>query len=93
MKFIWIFAGLALFVAHKSYAQVYCAGRPGIQLCKGLRDEGNNNRGSCHTRAMREMWWYNARINDCEKMRFLGCNGNNNRYCSLGSCRSRCKRN
>ncbi|XP_017138893.1 BPTI/Kunitz domain-containing protein-like [Drosophila miranda] len=91
MKFTFIFAYLALFVAHTS-AQTYCAGRPGIQLCIGDRDEGNNNRATCQERAMREMWWYNARINDCQKMKFLGCNGNRNRYCSLGSCRSRCKR-
>ncbi|XP_026847612.1 kappaPI-actitoxin-Avd3d-like [Drosophila persimilis] len=91
MKFILVLACLALYVAYTS-AQDNCIGRPVFQVCTGGRDEGHNRSRRCAARFMREMWWYNTRARDCQKMRYLGCGGNNNRYCSLDSCRRKCRR-
>ncbi|BFF90046.1 BPTI/Kunitz domain-containing protein-like [Drosophila madeirensis] len=91
MKFILVLACLALYVAHIS-AQDNCRGRPVTQVCTGGRHEGHSRHRACRARFMPEMWWYNARARDCQKMRYLGCGGNNNRYCSLASCRRQCRR-
>ncbi|SPP84604.1 kunitz-type serine protease inhibitor homolog dendrotoxin I-like [Drosophila guanche] len=91
MKFILVLACLALYVALIS-AQNNCRGRPARQLCTGGRNEGHRRHRSCQASFMPEMWWYNARVRDCQKMRYLGCGGNNNRYCSLASCRRQCRR-
>ncbi|XP_033232773.1 male accessory gland serine protease inhibitor-like [Drosophila pseudoobscura] len=91
MNLILVLACLALYVAHTS-GQVNCRGRPAIQACTGGRHEGHNRNRSCPARFMPVMWWYNPRVRDCQTMRYLGCGGNNNRYCSLADCRRRCIR-
>ncbi|SPP76735.1 blast:BPTI/Kunitz domain-containing protein [Drosophila guanche] len=90
MKFILVLACLALYVAH-SAAQDNCRGRPVFQVCTGGRDQGHSRHFSCPARFMNEMWWYDSRSRQCQKMKYLGCGGNNNRYCSLDSCRRKCR--
>ncbi|EDW31178.1 GL20811 [Drosophila persimilis] len=90
MKFILVLACLALYVAYTS-AQDNCIGRPVLQVCTGGKDEGNNRHWSCRPRFTQVMWYYNSRTRDCQTMRYLGCGGNNNRYCSLAHCRRKCR--
>ncbi|KAH8234870.1 hypothetical protein KR032_004630 [Drosophila birchii] len=90
MKCALILACLTLYVAYTS-GQDFCLGRPVIQVCQGGRDEGNANLWTCHARNQ-EMWFYNSRTRSCNKMRYRGCGGNNNRYCSDNHCRRVCRR-
>ncbi|XP_037931116.1 kunitz-type protease inhibitor 3-like [Teleopsis dalmanni] len=59
--------------------------------CRGGKNEGRGGRG-CSRNANRRMWYYNRVSGRCEPMRYLGCGGNNNRYCSKIRCENRCIR-
>ncbi|KPU78765.1 uncharacterized protein Dana_GF27831 [Drosophila ananassae] len=37
------------------------------------------------------MWYFDSRARDCRTMKYLGCGGNNNRYCSRDHCRRKCR--
>ncbi|KAH8288840.1 hypothetical protein KR054_010674 [Drosophila jambulina] len=89
MKFILILACLVLYVS-LTCAQDSCRGSPRNQTCIGGRDEGHRNGRNCRRSAMPEMWYFNRRTRDCVKMRYHGCGGNRNRYCSIRSCRRSC---
>ncbi|KPU78763.1 uncharacterized protein Dana_GF27172 [Drosophila ananassae] len=39
---------------------------------------------------MNRMWYYGSRRKTCLKMKYLGCGGNNNRYCSMDHCLQSC---
>ncbi|XP_017042956.1 PI-actitoxin-Axm2b [Drosophila ficusphila] len=91
MKCLMILACLAFYVAYIE-AQSQCVGRPVFQVCTGGRDEGNRNGRFCGVTSMNEMWFYNSGGRRCEKMKYHGCGGNNNRYCSESDCRGKCRR-
>ncbi|XP_016958935.2 PI-actitoxin-Axm2b-like [Drosophila biarmipes] len=91
MKFLLILACLSLYIAYID-AQRFCQGRPVFQVCTGGRDEGNSNGRFCGASSQNEMWFYNSRNRNCEKMRYRGCGGNNNRYCSNQDCLEKCRR-
>ncbi|XP_016974785.2 boophilin-H2-like [Drosophila rhopaloa] len=91
MKCLLILVCLTIYVACVE-AQNVCPGRSFTQLCTGNRDEGNNNGRWCGLTAMNEMWFFNSRNRNCEKMRYRGCGGNNNRYCSVQDCQTKCRR-
>ncbi|XP_043654012.1 kunitz-type serine protease inhibitor homolog alpha-dendrotoxin [Drosophila teissieri] len=89
MKLLLVLACVVLY-ASLAYAQDRCDGRPsGRQNCVGGKNEGRGG-GHCHRTAMDEMWYYNQRSGRCIKMKYLGCGGNQNRYCSLRHCQRSC---
>ncbi|KAH8312900.1 hypothetical protein KR067_001514, partial [Drosophila pandora] len=61
-----------------------------FQLCSGGSDKGNKLGITCKVRAMNRMWYYISRRKTCLKMKYLGCGGNNNRYCSMDHCLQSC---
>nr|XP_016997448.1 PI-actitoxin-Axm2b [Drosophila takahashii] len=90
MKLLLVLACVVLYVS-LTIAQERCVGRPRLrQNCIGGRNEGRGG-GQCRASAMNEMWYYNQRSRRCIKMRYLGCGGNRNRYCSLRHCQSSCR--
>ncbi|KAH8415272.1 hypothetical protein KR222_010100, partial [Zaprionus bogoriensis] len=94
MKFILLLACLALYVA-ATHGQRRCVGgiRPeNSKVCTGGRNEGNRRGRTCGRNANNRMWYYDQRSRSCQRMRYLGCGGNRNRYCSLDECRRRCLR-
>ncbi|XP_065369341.1 kunitz-type serine protease inhibitor homolog beta-bungarotoxin B1 chain, major component-like [Calliphora vicina] len=56
--------------------------------CFGNRDVGQGGR-NC---VPRTMWHYDARIRQCREMRYLGCGGNNNLWCTRAACDRSCRR-
>ncbi|XP_033165220.1 PI-actitoxin-Axm2b [Drosophila mauritiana] len=89
MKLLLVLACVVLYVS-LACGQNRCDGRPrGRQNCDGGKHEGFGGR-DCRRRAMDEMWYYNQRTGKCLKMKYLGCGGNQNRYCSLRHCQRSC---
>ncbi|KAH8259427.1 hypothetical protein KR026_004132 [Drosophila bipectinata] len=92
MKFILVLSILVLYLAY-TYAQEDCQGKPRLrQNCIRGKDEGHFNQRACRRNANANMWYFDERANECKKMRYHGCAGNRNRYCSLRHCNSRCRR-
>ncbi|KAH8259873.1 hypothetical protein KR026_012262 [Drosophila bipectinata] len=90
MKCILLISCLILYVAYTA-AQENCVGRPFFQVCSGGRHNGDNNSRRCIAFAMNEMWYYDSGSRSCKTMKYLGCGGNNNRYCSRDHCRRKCR--
>ncbi|KAH8352110.1 hypothetical protein KR084_002017 [Drosophila pseudotakahashii] len=91
MKFLLVLACLVLYISLSSAQD--CQGRPRHPDCHGGKDEGVRHKHHCtNSQPNDEMWYYNRQTNQCLKMRYLGCGGNNNRYCSLVSCQRACIR-
>ncbi|EDW52201.1 kappaPI-actitoxin-Avd3c [Drosophila sechellia] len=90
MKFLLILASLVLYVALTSAQS--CPGRPHHQDCLNGKDEGVERARHCDRDPNPEMWYYNRNENRCIKMRYLGCEGNRNRYCTLNDCQRKCVR-
>ncbi|XP_017074981.2 kunitz-type serine protease inhibitor homolog alpha-dendrotoxin [Drosophila eugracilis] len=90
MKFLLVLCCLVLCVALSS---AQCNGRPRFQDCHGGKDEGVRQKHHCISEPNPEMWYYNHATNQCLKMQYHGCGGNNNRYCSLVGCQRSCIRN
>ncbi|XP_044313673.1 kunitz-type serine protease inhibitor homolog beta-bungarotoxin B5-B chain [Drosophila rhopaloa] len=69
-----------------------CKGKPGSPKCVGAPDGGNNRKRKCKKSANNDMWNYNAVTKNCTKINYLGCGGNDNRWCTkvlCETCRSR----
>ncbi|XP_034482596.1 kunitz-type U15-theraphotoxin-Hs1g-like [Drosophila innubila] len=75
-----------------AYAQDFdgCAGCPDDQSCDGGKNIGHADLEGCSLNANNEMWYYSG--NSCNKMKYLGCGGNRNRYCSKFHCVILCAR-
>ncbi|KAH8312903.1 hypothetical protein KR067_001513 [Drosophila pandora] len=92
MKFLLILSILVLYLAY-TYAQENCQGKPRLrQNCIRGKNEGHFEQRSCRRNANANMWYFDERARECKKMRYHGCGGNRNRYCSLRHCRQRCPR-
>ncbi|KAL7732720.1 hypothetical protein ACLKA6_005868 [Drosophila palustris] len=89
MKFILILACLALYVAQIQAQK--CLGLPLTQNCRGGRHSGQLGHG-CRNNFNNNMWYYNADRRECLSMSYLGCGGNNNRYCTKSQCERNCIR-
>nr|XP_043065977.1 kunitz-type U15-theraphotoxin-Hs1g-like [Drosophila bipectinata] len=89
MKVLFILIFLAL-LANYIFAKEYCLGRPIFQVCSGKGDPGTKIGITCKLRATKEMWYYVSTKKTCQKMNYLGCGGNNNRYCSKDQCLQNC---
>ncbi|KAM8709473.1 hypothetical protein ACLKA7_016303 [Drosophila subpalustris] len=74
-----VLASLALYVAHIQAQK--CLKLPLTQNCRGGRHSGNMGHG-CRNNFNNNMWYYNADRRECLTMSYLGCGGNNNRYCT-----------
>ncbi|XP_017073669.2 PI-actitoxin-Axm2b [Drosophila eugracilis] len=89
MKLLVVLAFVVLY-ASLTVAQERCVGRPrNRQNCLGGKHEGHGG-GECRRSAMHEMWYWDQGSRKCLKMKYLGCGGNRNRYCSLRHCQSSC---
>ncbi|TMW44657.1 hypothetical protein DOY81_010263 [Sarcophaga bullata] len=84
MRIVALF--LLCFIALVAYTSAQCPGAPRTPNCAGGRDEG---RGGFRC-VQRTMWYWNGR--SCQPMRYHGCFGNNNRYCTQAACNQRCRR-
>lgn len=60
----------------------------GNASCRGGRNVGRGGRGCVPT----NMWYYDARLRQCRQMRYLGCGGNTNRWCTRVACARNCGR-
>ncbi|XP_023296756.2 male accessory gland serine protease inhibitor-like [Lucilia cuprina] len=87
MKFLHILSLLLVALVAYTSAQ-RCVGRPRNPSCTGPRNVGRRGRGC----TPRTMWYYDARGRQCREMRYLGCAGNNNRWCTRAACEQRCRR-
>ncbi|XP_037722406.1 U-actitoxin-Avd3l-like [Drosophila subpulchrella] len=63
-----------------------CKGKPGTSKCIGNLDGGNNRKRKCKKSANKDMWHYNAVTKNCTKINYLGCGGNDNRWCTKVLC-------
>jgi len=70
----------------KFLSVVSCAFFIGTPTCIGLPDVGNNRRRKCKDTANKDMWNYNAVTRNCTKLNYLGCGGNDNRWCTKVLC-------
>ncbi|XP_023296758.2 male accessory gland serine protease inhibitor-like [Lucilia cuprina] len=87
MKFLHILTLLLVALVAYTSAQ-RCVGRPRNPSCTGARNVGRRGRGC----TPRTMWHYDARSRKCRELRYLGCGGNNNRWCTRAACEQRCRR-
>ncbi|XP_034482612.1 PI-actitoxin-Axm2b-like [Drosophila innubila] len=90
MKFILVLACLALYVAHIQAQK--CRGLPLTQNCRGGRNSGHLDGSTCRDNLNNNMWYYNSDSRECRSMSYLGCGGNNNRYCTKRQCERNCIR-
>ncbi|XP_034473501.1 male accessory gland serine protease inhibitor-like [Drosophila innubila] len=91
MKFILVLACLALYVADIQ-AQI-CRGLPLIiQNCRNGANSGHQDGLTCRLNSNNNMWYYNSESRECLSMSYLGCGGNNNRYCTKRQCERSCIR-
>ncbi|XP_017042957.1 kunitz-type serine protease inhibitor tigerin-3-like [Drosophila ficusphila] len=88
MKFLLVLSCLVLYVALTTAQS--CRGLPRRQDCLNGKDEGVRHLPHCTSDPNNEMWWYSRVTNECLKMRYHGCGGNNNRYCTKLDCERRC---
>ncbi|XP_037729583.1 U-actitoxin-Avd3q-like [Drosophila subpulchrella] len=89
MKLLSVLACVFLCVS-VTCAQESCNGLPRDGLnCERGKNEGLSG-WNCQRYAMKEMWYWDQRSRKCRKMRYLGCRGNKNRYCSLSHCQRLC---
>jgi len=58
----------------------------GTSKCIGNPDGGNNRKRKCKKSANKDMWHYNAVTKNCTKVNYLGCGGNDNRWCTKVLC-------
>ncbi|KQS44157.1 BPTI/Kunitz domain-containing protein 5 [Drosophila erecta] len=63
-----------------------CKGKPKKSKCAGNLDGGNNRKSKCKKSANTNMWHYNALTKNCTKINYLGCGGNDNRWCTKVLC-------
>ncbi|XP_046811361.1 kunitz-type serine protease inhibitor A-like [Lucilia cuprina] len=85
MQFLHILSLLLLALVAYTSAQ-NC--NPNTTSCSGGRNVGRSGRGCL----ARNMWYYDARLRQCREMRYLGCGGNRNRWCTRIACVRRCHR-
>lgn len=52
--------------------------------------EGNASE-ECRRNSNPEMWYYSRNGGECRPMRYFGCGGNGNRYCTKQDCERRCR--
>ncbi|XP_030571582.1 kunitz-type serine protease inhibitor 28-like [Drosophila novamexicana] len=95
MKLYLALVCLALvgFVAHTEARREtlpQCPGQPIAHSCNIRRDLGHDRYDWCKDFAMPEMWYYNILHRSCNKMIFLGCGGNFNRFCTEEECERTC---
>ncbi|KRG06020.1 kunitz-type serine protease inhibitor HNTX-03141017 [Drosophila mojavensis] len=93
MKLYPLLICVALFVANiEGYVKKTpkCVGQPIKDVCNLRRDLGHNKYLWCKEHAMSEMWYYNMIHNTCNKMIYMGCGGNFNRFCSEADCAKKC---
>ncbi|KAH8370958.1 hypothetical protein KR093_005678 [Drosophila rubida] len=89
MKFLLILGCLALYVAQIEAQR--CLGLPLTQNCRNGRNSGYTG-SDCRANANFNMWYYDRSSESCKSMSYLGCGGNNNRYCTKASCDRNCPR-
>ncbi|XP_065369239.1 male accessory gland serine protease inhibitor-like [Calliphora vicina] len=87
MKFLNILSLLLIALVAYTSAQ-RCPGSPSNPSCVGAHDGGRRG-PRCTARAM---WHYSARLRQCHQILYLGCGGNNNRWCTRAACEQRCRR-
>ncbi|KAM7343783.1 U-actitoxin-Avd3o-like [Cochliomyia hominivorax] len=87
MNFLHIFALFLVTLIAYTSAQG-CRGAPANPSCAGGRNVGRRGR-RCRASSV---WYYNTRNRRCERIRYLGCRGNNNRWCSQAACHQGCRR-
>ncbi|XP_017085295.1 papilin [Drosophila eugracilis] len=68
-----------------------CKGKPRTPKCSGAADGGNNRKRKCKKSANNNMWHYNEVTKNCTKINYLGCAGNDNRWCTQILCEG-CRR-
>ncbi|KAH8314142.1 hypothetical protein KR067_002205, partial [Drosophila pandora] len=78
---------LIIILIFRSRIKVHITGR---QQCWGRSHIGFNINKSCNKYYMENMWYYDTKVKFCRTMEYLGCGGNNNRYCSRDHCRIKC---
>lgn len=54
-------------------------------------NEGHRNRPECRRQSNGQLWYYSLNGNECRPMRYYGCGGNGNRYCSKDDCERTCR--
>ncbi|XP_017010806.1 tissue factor pathway inhibitor [Drosophila takahashii] len=83
---IFITAVMVLYLWVDVSGVVRCKGKPGAPKCNGTFDSGNNRRRKCKDSANKNMWHYNTMTRNCTKINYLGCGGNDNRWCTKVLC-------
>ncbi|TMW43351.1 hypothetical protein DOY81_011569 [Sarcophaga bullata] len=86
LKSVSVALAFMCFYVLVAYTSAQCPGAPRRPNCLGGRNPGRGGRG-CNQRTM---WYWNGR--SCEAFNYLGCGGNNNRWCSQAACNQRCRR-
>ncbi|KAI8121625.1 hypothetical protein FF38_06553 [Lucilia cuprina] len=87
MNFLHILSLLLVAFVASASAQL-CPGSPLAPACAGSRNDGRGGRGC----VSRRMWYWDGRSRQCREMRYMGCGGNSNRWCSWAACQRRCRR-
>ncbi|XP_017043421.1 kunitz-type serine protease inhibitor homolog beta-bungarotoxin B5-B chain [Drosophila ficusphila] len=85
---LFMAAVLVLYLIVIVNAQGTCKGKPRTPKCAGAPDGGNNRKRKCKKSANNDMWNYNPVTKNCTKINYLGCAGNDNRWCSKILCES-----
>ncbi|XP_037826508.1 kappaPI-actitoxin-Avd3c-like [Lucilia sericata] len=88
MKLLYILSFLLVALVTCCSAQ-NCRGTPANPSCVGGRNVGRGRGRRCRPQ---NVWYYDARTRRCQRMRYLGCRGNNNRWCNQAICEQRCRR-
>ncbi|KNC21923.1 hypothetical protein FF38_12134 [Lucilia cuprina] len=87
MKVIHIISLIVVLFATYSSGQ-RCLGGPVTSVCAGDPNIGQTG-ANCVARIL---WFYNTAIRQCRRMLYLGCGGNDNRWCSYIDCKLGCRR-
>ncbi|KAM7343195.1 male accessory gland serine protease inhibitor-like [Cochliomyia hominivorax] len=88
MKFLHILCLLLVALVSLTSAQ-RCRGAPRQPNCAGGVNIGHRRGRTCRQSVL---WAYDARLRRCRRMMYLGCGGNNNRWCTQAGCEQQCRR-
>ncbi|KAM7343531.1 kunitz-like toxin PcKuz3 [Cochliomyia hominivorax] len=89
MKLLSIFTLiLVLFINFVMGQWQNCHGRLWLASCLPPANKGHGGRACGSPRLV---WYYNRSIRQCRPIWYMGCGGNNNRWCSWSICQQRCR--
>ncbi|KAH8302396.1 hypothetical protein KR044_005928 [Drosophila immigrans] len=88
MKLILFLGCLVIYIFHTLANN--CQGLARKPGCNETMDVGHSKLPRCLWNVNKAMWYYNKSRRGCRRLKYLGCGGNSNRFCTLNDCVKKC---